>query len=66
MTIEEASGSTVESLAEAETKRGESSALFKARRVALETEEWILPQSLLQSLLALDLHDRPYKMADLL
>jgi len=43
MTIEEASGSTVESLAEEET-RGESSALFKARRVALDTEEWIPPQ----------------------
>ena len=42
MTIEEASGSTVESLAE--ESRRESSALFKARQVALETEEWIPPQ----------------------
>ena len=42
-TIEEASGSTVESLAEAET-RGESSASFKARRVAWDREERIPPQ----------------------
>jgi len=43
MTMEEASESTVESLVEAET-RGESSALANARRVALDTEEWIPPQ----------------------
>ena len=43
MTMEEASGSTVKSLAEVET-RGESSTLFRARRVAVETEEWIPPQ----------------------
>ena len=35
--------STVTSLAEAPA-RGESGALLKARRVALETEEWIPPQ----------------------
>ena len=44
MSIKEVSGSTVESLSEAEAEaetRGEYSALFKTRRVASDTEESI-------------------------
>ena len=43
ITIIEEEGSTVESLEEPPAK-GESAALLIARRVALETDEWIPPQ----------------------